>query len=72
MSANASGSLNTSNVSSSWAMSSGLDQDSGSVAVASDDDSLVLMLNAVDHLAEVIANSAKRLRAHGHNCGWLS
>jgi ligand-binding sensor protein len=33
------------------------DQDSGDTTIAGDDDTLVLMLDAIDDLAEVVANS---------------
>jgi hypothetical protein len=32
----------------------------------------VLVLDAVDDIAEVIAHVAKRFNGHGHNCGALT
>lgn len=39
------------------------------VAIAGDDYTLVLALDAVDEFAEVITHGAERLGTHGHNCG---
>lgn len=45
-------------------------QDDGcGLAVTRDGDSVMLALDAVDNVAEVVANLAERLDTHGHNCG---
>ncbi len=45
------------------------DQHRGRVSISGEDDPLALMLDAVDHLTEMVTKGAERLGTQGHTCG---